>query len=194
MGGNGACSLLVDHDVLPDRICLQLRLIAILEVVQQQRAAMQEEMQGLIASMMPRRIVPLPPQVLQARRNAVARDELLSEFGALTSGHIGTIAGSKSPNRAALAHRWNIDRRVFAVPHQGASYYPGFQFSAEGQKLPAIGQILEILGDRLGQWELALWFTARNGWLGGRRPVDLLESDPARVLDAAEREAAGRVF
>jgi hypothetical protein len=34
----------------------------------------------------------------------------------------------------------------------------------------------------------------RNGWLGGRRPVDLLDVEPDTVADAARREAAERVF
>src|SRR5436190_187148 len=56
--------------------------------------------------MIPSSSVPLPPQVLQARRNADARVKLLEEFGALKSTDIGTAAGSKASNRAALAHRW----------------------------------------------------------------------------------------
>jgi len=177
-----------------ERQLLRVRLVAILEVVRRGRVDMQEQMNRLIASMMPASAVPLPPQVLQARRNAVARDTLLREFGALNSSEIGELAGSKSPNRAALAHRWKSDGRIFAVPHQGTNYFPGFQFSRDGQPLPAVGNVVRLLAERLSPWELALWFTGRNGWLGGRRPVDLLGSEPADVVTAAEREAEERVF
>lgn len=153
-----------------------------------------QQMRQMIDSMMPQTPVPLPPQVLQARRNAQAREALFEEFGALTSADIGKMAGSKSPNRAALAHRWKTDGRIFAVPHQGANYFPGFQFSPEGQPLPVIASVLSILSGTAAAWEVALWFTGRNGWLDGRRPVDLLVSDPASVIAAAEREVEDLVF
>lgn len=176
-----------------ERKLLQLRLLATLKSIQRQRAEMQQ-MQQMIAAMTPLAAVPLPPQVLQARRNAAARDELLREFGAMTSAQIGDQAGSTSPNRAALAHRWKSDRRIFAVSHQGSNYFPGFQFTEEGQPIAAVADIVRILGDRLAPWELALWFTRRNGWLGGRRPVDLLQAEPASIVTAAEREAGELYF
>jgi hypothetical protein len=152
------------------------------------------EMDRLITAMLPQSAIPSPPQVLQARRNAVARDALFREFGALTSTDIGELAGTKATNRAALAHRWKADGRIFSVPHQSGNVFPGFQFSGEGQPLPAIADVIEILGDRFAAWELALWFTTPNGWLGGRRPVDLLERDPDRVSAAANHAAEALVF
>jgi DNA-directed RNA polymerase specialized sigma24 family protein len=138
--------------------------------------------------------VPLPPQVLQAQRNAAARHLLVTEFGGLTSADIGQLAGSKSSNRAALAHRWKSDGRIFAVTHQGTPTFPGFQFSPEGQPLPVIASLLAILGATHRGWELALWFLGSNGWLGGRRPVDLLLTAPNRVIAAARHEAEAFVF
>jgi hypothetical protein len=177
-----------------ERQMLRLKFIAILKHILRQRSQMHEQMQQLIAAMMPAATVPLPPYVLQARRNAVARDALLREFGAMTSAQVGENAGSQSPNRASLAHRWKSDRRIFAVSHQGSQYFPGFQFTNEGQPLGVIGDVLGVLGAKLAPWELALWFTRNNGWLAGRRPVDLLLEDPGSVVTAAEREAEERVF
>jgi len=175
-----------------ERTLLLLRLTLVLKYVQRQREAM-ERMARMIEAMMPQTAVPLPAEVLQARRNAVMREAMFREFGALTSAQIGELAGSKSPNRAALAHKWKSDGRIFSVPHQGANYFPGFQFDGEGQPIPLVAQIIRILHE-LSPWELALWFTSRDGYLGGRRPVDLLTSEPARVVFAAEREAEGFVF
>jgi hypothetical protein len=39
-------------------------------------------------------------------------------------------------------------------------------------------------------WKTALWFTGSVGWLGGARPVDVLDSDPDAVVVAAGRLAA----
>lgn len=159
------------------------------------RRRAEEQQRRLISAMLPLDpYVPLPPQILQARRNAAAREELLREFGALTSADVGALAGSQSPNRGALAHRWKSDGRIFSVEHQGKNYFPGFQFSKEGQPLPVIAEVLQILTPKFSPWELALWFSANNGWLGGQRPIELLASDAARVAEAARREAEELVF
>ncbi len=165
-----------------------------LRLIAERRQAMQNEMQRLIETMTPAAAVPLPPQVLQAQRNAAARHLLITEFGGLTSADIGQVAGSKSSNRAALAHRWKSDGRIFAVMHQGTPTFPGFQFSPEGQPLPVIASLLAILGDTHSGWELALWFLGSNGWLDGQRPVDLLLTEPDRVIAAAKHEAEAFVF
>lgn len=157
-------------------------------------AQWQEQMRRMIEAMTPSNPVPLPPQVLQALRNVTARDEVLREFGAFTSAEVGKMAGSKSPNRAALAHRWKSDGRIFSVLHDGTNYFPGFQFSREGQPLPVIAEVLKILGHVLSPWELAIWFAGNNGWLGGQRAVDLLVSAPQRVIEAANHEAEELVF
>jgi hypothetical protein len=74
------------------------------------------------------------------------------------------------------------------------SYFPGFQFDGEGQPIPAIAEVVRRLGSRSTEWGMALWFTANNGWLGGRRPVDLLREDPQAVVTAADREIDSLVF
>jgi hypothetical protein len=146
----------------------------------------------LVDALMPRfRDLPGQAAVLQARRNAEARRELLESYGAVTSGGVAELAGSKAKNRAALANRWRSEGRVFAVPVDDELVYPLFQFSGEGRPLPVVAETLAAL-DRSGDltdWQRALWFTSANGWLAGRRPVELLERDPDAVVEAARREA-----
>ncbi len=148
----------------------------------------------LIEAMLPESPVPTPPAVLQARRNAAAREELIAEFGLLSSSEIAARAGSRAKNKAALANRWKQERRIFSVPHQGAVFYPAFQFDDEGQPCEAVAGVLSALGTRLSDWSLALWFTGRYGTLGDRRPVDLLTAEPRRVVAAAELKAGPLVF
>jgi hypothetical protein len=127
--------------------------------------------------------------VLQARRNAQARSELLDEFGALTSAEVADAAGSRAGNRASLASRWRDEGRVFAVRVGDGQLYPAFQLGDDGRPLDAIREALAQLRPAgLSDWQLALWFTTPTGWLGGRRPVDLLDEEPAAVAAAAERE------
>lgn len=147
----------------------------------------------LIESMLPA-TVPSAARVLQARRNALAREALLRELGALTSAEVADLAGSRATNKAALANRWKQEGRIFSVTHHGQTLFPAFQFDGKGQPCPVIAEVLSTLGQRDREWPLALWFLSSNGWLGGRRAVDLLESDPAAVAEAARHEAFDLVF
>jgi hypothetical protein len=140
--------------------------------------------------------LPTPAAVLQARRNVEARNALLAEFGALRSSEVAELAGSRAANRAATANRWRAEQRLVAVPAGDELLYPGFQFTSEGKPHPTVGAALEGLRSNaeVTDWQAALWFVGPNGWLGGRRPVDLLDAEPDAVADAARREAAERVF
>jgi len=148
----------------------------------------------MVDAMMPETLLPTPPAVLQARRNAEAREELISEFGVLSSTGVASLAGSRAKNKASLANRWKQEKRIFSVPHRGLVYFPAYQFDEKGQPLPVIARVLATLGRHSREWELALWFTSINGWLNGRRPVDLLHDEPEEIARVAEREAEGLFF
>src|SRR5690242_10429135 len=122
----------------------------------------------------------------QALRNAEARQELLSEFGVFDSEEVAQLAGSTAKNRSATVSRYLAAGQVFAIEHRGSRYYPAFQFDADGRPRPVIAQVLLALQPYgLDGWEIALWFTTASGWLDDRRPVDLLDEDPAAVIAAA---------
>jgi hypothetical protein len=129
---------------------------------------------------------PMPPALLeQVNRNAKARGDLAREFGLLSSADVAALAESTSANASAMASRWKAEGKVFTTSSAGQQRFPGFQFGPDGRPLPVIAQVLTLLGGRLSGWELALWFTGSNGWLGGERPVDVLDSDAELVVDAA---------
>jgi len=152
------------------------------------RADAMAERESLIEHMSAQAALPSEQAARQAQRNAQARAELLDEFGAMTAEEIGE-QHSRARNRHALAARWRKERRLFGVAHQGRSLYPRFQFDpTSGALRPAIRDVLAALPtDRMSDWEVALWWTAANGWLGGSRPVDLLDDAPDEVVAAAAR-------
>lgn len=151
-------------------------------------------LRDLVDSLTPDLRVPSAAAVAQARRNALARTELAREFGLLTSAEVAELAGSRAKNRAALANRWTKEGRVFAVPHGGQLLWPGFQFDTQGQPRPVVAELLRLFEDEPSPWALALWFTSHTGWLDGRRPVDLLETEPGAVVEAARAENEPLVF
>lgn len=145
------------------------------------------DMDELIDTMMPSSI-PTAPAVLQARRNVAARVALIEEAGLLTSAEVADINRSRAANRAALANRWKSGGRIFSVNEGGRELFPGFQFGPDGRPREPVTQAVEALGGAHG-WQTALWFTAANGYLGGRRPLDVLDSEPQAVVEAARHEA-----
>jgi hypothetical protein len=128
-------------------------------------------------------------EVLQLRRNAEARRAFLAAFGTLTSKQVAEIAGSRANNRAALANRSKAQGRIFAVEAAGQKLFPAFQFAKDGQPRPVVAEVLAAFGPKASGWQTALWFAGANGWLGGKRPVGLLDPAPEAVATAARRES-----
>jgi hypothetical protein len=128
-----------------------------------------------------------------ARRHA----RILEEFGSYTAEELGKLNGSKAGNPGAMADNWRKRRQVFAVPHPGKparerDVYPAFQFSDDHKPMKVVQSVLEIFADRKTPWKIALWFTSNNGLLAdSARPVDLLETDPQAIIQAARHEAQG---
>lgn len=130
-----------------------------------------------------------PPLIEQVRRNAEAQAELADEFGMLTAAQVHTISGSSAQNTSARASRLRKEGRIFCIDADGATLFPGFQFDDRGRPREVIAQVLAAFGPKLRGWELALWFTSANVWLGDARPVDKLEDAPDEVVQAAARLA-----
>lgn len=135
------------------------------------------------------RLAVSPPLIEQVRRNAEAQAELADEFGMLTAAQVHTISGSKAQNTSARASRLRTEGRIFCVDADGTTLFPGFQFDDRGRPRDVIAQVIAAFGPKLRGWELALWFTSANAWLGDARPVDKLEDAPGEVVLAATRLA-----
>jgi hypothetical protein len=156
--------------------------------VQHQR--LHERLEALIEQMMPRDDVLSETSAVLSQRNSQRRVELLTEFGAMTGEQIAEER-SRAQNRHALAARWRKERKLFGVPYRGQTVYPAFQFDDDGHLRPIVEEVLHHLPtDRMSPWEVALWWTADNGWLGGRRPVDVLDDDSRAIVRAADALAA----
>jgi hypothetical protein len=86
-----------------------------------------------------------------------------------------------------------LSGKVFSILFDGTDLYPAFQFR-HGETRPEVGRVLERFGGKLSAWQIAFWFVAENGWLDGKRPVDLLDSQPSAVVEAASREFTETLF
>jgi hypothetical protein len=152
-----------------------------------------EEMVDFITGQL---VVPSRTDTKMAQRLAARHARVLNEFGFATAEQLADANQSRAGNRSALADNWKKRRQVFAVRHRDGSgrpreVFPLFQFE-DHKPIRAVQAVLEAFGEHKAPWKLALWFTSNNGWLPGQaRPVDLLESDPDAVVQAARRDAAG---
>lgn len=76
--------------------------------------------------------------------------------------------------------------QVFGFEWRTSLWVPMFQFDADDlsfkQDVQAVRAALPELGSG---WAVAAWFASRNELLEWRRPVDLLDAAPGRVLEAA---------
>lgn len=152
------------------------------------------EMERLIDALLPAMSDPSPPAALdQARRNAAARANFINDNATLDAEQIHELYGSTARNKAALAARWRAAGKIFAVEYKGRLLYPAFQF-VDGKPRLIVGKVLQSLGKHIGPWQTAIWFTSPNGWLRGKRPLDLLDTDPKAVIDAASDEAQPVVY
>ena len=141
----------------------------------------------LIEQLLPQR-VPTPATLDQARRNALARQQLIEETGALTAEEIHTLAGLRGRNPRATASRWASERKIFGIDWHGRILYPAFQLH-DGRPRPIIGRVLTELPRQLTGWPLALWWAAPIDALNGGRPLDRLDDESA-LIAAAQVETA----
>jgi hypothetical protein len=124
----------------------------------------------------------------QLRLRADAQATFRKSVELLTSAMVGELGGSAANNASALASRWKTEGRIFAVPSGRADLFPAFQFDAHGQPRPAVKVVVRLLAEA-NDWGRALWWSAPSGWLGGRRPLEVLSEDPEAVVEAARRTA-----
>ena len=135
----------------------------------------------------------LPRHMLvEARMAAQARTAVLETGDWLTAAQVAELAGFSTTNPSAQPNRWKKDGLIFAIRHQGNDYFPGWALDARTGYRPikSLGAVLRAFGDAKDGWSQAAWFAAVNSMLGGKRPQDLLASEPERVLAAAVDEMA----
>jgi hypothetical protein len=113
-------------------------------------------------------------EMVQERWNDEAVEAALAEFGEISDADLAA-AGFHSGN-APLSFEWRGRVRHSALPYAG------------GAVRPAVARVLDALHGELGPRASLLWLTGSCGYLEGRRPVDLLKSEPDEVVRAARHQ------
>jgi hypothetical protein len=117
-----------------------------------------------------------------------------SRWGLLDADQVTRLTGGNPAK--ARSHVANLRRRkgLLGVRRHGSSAlrYPGFQFTHGGSVRPEWARAAEVLV--AAGWtseEIVLWAGAPTGWLDGETPLEVLDTDPDAVVEAARTIAAG---
>lgn len=151
-----------------------------------------ESLERLAEALVPR--VPLSPRLLKEAAMLVrARKEVLESGDWLTSADIAQLAGLSTRNPSAQPNKWKKQGQIFAINHGGVDYFPGYGLDpASGfRPMKALAKLIEIFAESKDGWGMAYWFRSDNGFLGGKRPQEILISTPDRVIAAAVDEVRG---
>jgi hypothetical protein len=96
---------------------------------------------------------------------------------ALTSG-LGAHPEAKPSQRQIVAE-------CFSIQKDGHDLYPRYAFGDDFRPLPAMAEIMKTFQG----WDamrMAGWFESTSSYLQGRRPRELIESDPDLVVSAVK--------
>lgn len=125
-----------------------------------------------------------PVDMKRARLEAQALRSIRQGTEWLTAAEIADLAGLGPANPIATVSRWKLQGRIFALRHGGKDYFPKYALGQDFRPLPVIKEILAVLAGYDPDL-LAGWFDSSSRFLGGKRPRELLATEPALVLSAA---------
>lgn len=123
-------------------------------------------------------------------RNAEKRKEFLDEFAVIDSAKVHEISGNTGSNPSQTAAVWRKANRILGLPVGQRTVYPAFQFGEGGRPYPLMKRVLDALPDDMTPWQTAFWLVSPSSALDGGLPIDAIQRDDARVVDAARSEAS----
>ncbi len=145
-----------------------------------------ESLERLAEVLVPR-TAPSPRLLKEAAMLVQARKAVLESGDLLTAAEVAQLAGLSSRNPSAQPNKWKKKGLIFAIPHNGVDYFPGYGLDREAgfRPLKVMAQVIDVFAERKDAWGMAYWFRSDNSFLGGKRPQDLLAVAPERVIEAA---------
>lgn len=148
-----------------------------------------ESIERLVDVLMPR-TPPSPRLLKEAVMLVQARKAVLESGDWLTAAEVAQLAELSTRNPSAQPNKWKKQGQIFAINHSGVDYFPGYGLDRNAGFRPskAMAKVIEVLARNKDSWGMAYWFRSDNSFLGGKKPQDLLASEPDRVIEAAMDE------
>jgi len=120
--------------------------------------------------------------------------EIFRDMRMLSAGEAAYSMGMWGEKMSALDLARAIERteRAIYIMNGREPCFPACQFDTWGPKR-IISGLIKTLSPYRSSWEIVVWLWGRNGWLGGASPMDLLDSKPVLVLDAAFQDVVDEI-
>jgi hypothetical protein len=132
----------------------------------------------------------LSPVRADLERKAI--EAVLSGTEWLTAQEVGQRQNPDATNPHAVASRWKKEGKVFFIEHKGVTLYPKYIFDEFGNPVPEVAEVLKIF-DGYRPFRIASWFESISSMLRGKRPREVLATDPKAVVAAALDHIVGPV-
>lgn len=141
---------------------------------------------------------PLEREISLEEASAARRIELARDWP--TAVEVSRRMGSTAGNGSQLATRLRREGALLGVYMTGPTHhyrFPIWQFRPDGQPIPQMREILAILRDhgpfldtdrRTTGWSEVAWFMGGHALLDGQAPLEVLATEPERVVEAARIE------
>ena len=171
---------LTNKDVEDVKRLMKDVVVLALTVRPERRAVVRDQLVHLLAG----DIALTPVDMKRARLEAQALRAIRHGTEWLTVAEVVELADLGPANPIGTVSRWKQQGRIYALRQGGKDYYPKYALGADFRPLPVIKEIMAVLAG----WEpelLAGWFDSTSRFLGGKRPRELVASEPAWVLAAA---------
>lgn len=123
-----------------------------------------------------------------------AQTEVLESARWLTAVQVAELANLSTVGSNEQLSRWKQEALIFSIkPADSAELFPAYGFDASSgfRPIKELAEVITVLAARKGGWGLAYWFASVNGFLGGRRPQEVLTVLPGEVVAAAKDETLG---
>lgn len=172
-------------DLERERAEVQQELLGVAKAIVQLRRARREVKRDQLVQLFVGDVTPTPVDIDRARLQAQAWRQILNGGEWLTAAEVGELAHLGAGNPVATVNRWKKDRKLFAITRDGRDYFPRYALGTDFRPLPAVAAVLKILPWQSGE-RLAAWFESTSSFLGGKRPREVLASDPTWVARAAQ--------
>ena len=167
---------LTNKDVEDVKQLMQEVVVTALSVRPQRR----EVVRGQLVELLVGEVALTPVDMTRARLEAKAVRAIRHSTEWLTSAEIADLEALEP----GTVSRWKQQGRIYALRHGGKDYYPKYALGPDFRPLPVIKEILAVLSGYDPEL-LAGWFDSTSRFLRGRRPRELVATEPAKVLAAA---------
>ena len=171
---------LTNKDIEDVKQLMQEVVVTALSVRPQRR----EVVRGQLVELLVGEVALTRVDIKRARLEAKAVRAIRHSTEWLTSAEIADLAELGPADPIGTVSRWKQQGRIYALRHRGRDYYPKYALGPDFRPLPVIKEILAVLSGYDPEL-LAGWFDSTSRFLRGRRPRELVATEPAKVLAAA---------